>query len=181
MKLNTELFIQRAKEVHGDLYDYSRVVYERSTKKVEIICRTHGIFLQRPENHVNQRQHCPQCANAHKGKHERFSMDWMIERPEKAYAPALLYVMDVHHKVGDYLEVGISTKSIKRGYKATPNTTLVYLQYMSLKEALLLVGKIENTLKEYASDTLNFSTGKTRRLKNQPAVRTALEEILPKS
>ena len=35
-KLTTEEFIQRAKEIHGDKYDYSRVEYKSSLAKIEI-------------------------------------------------------------------------------------------------------------------------------------------------
>ena len=47
----TEILIQRFKEVHGNQYDYSRVVYAGATRKVEIICQTHGPFMQTPGDH----------------------------------------------------------------------------------------------------------------------------------
>ena len=40
-KLTTEEFIKRAKEVHGDKYDYSKVEYINSKTKVCIICPKH--------------------------------------------------------------------------------------------------------------------------------------------
>ena len=43
-KLTTEEFIKRAKEVHGDKYDYSLVDYKNMTTKIKIICPIHGIF-----------------------------------------------------------------------------------------------------------------------------------------
>ena len=58
---NTEKFIQKAKEVHGDKYDYSKVQYESTRKKVRIICREHGEFLQFPGSHLNG-SGCPKCA-----------------------------------------------------------------------------------------------------------------------
>lgn len=178
MKLTTELFIQRAKEVHGDRYDYSRAVYQRSTKKVEIICPTHGSFFQRPENHVNQKQRCPKCSNARKGPQEHVSIEWLMKRPERAYAPALLYVVEVQNKLANYLEVGVTTKSLKHNEQTKTGTTLLFLRYMSLKEALFLEEKIEKTLCEFAQDKDQFSAGKIRRLHNQPAVRASLEQIL---
>lgn len=48
----TEKFIGKAREVHGDRYDYSRVRYERNHIKVEIICPVHGVFLQAPAGHL---------------------------------------------------------------------------------------------------------------------------------
>ena len=50
-RLTTKEFITRAKEVHDDKYDYSKVVYVNSTTKVIIICPVHGEFPQTPGNH----------------------------------------------------------------------------------------------------------------------------------
>jgi hypothetical protein len=60
-KITTSEFIERAKAVHGDKYDYSKVDYKGATHKVEIICPKHGEFLQGPYNHLNGSQ-CPKCA-----------------------------------------------------------------------------------------------------------------------
>jgi len=45
---------------HGDVYDYSRVEYVNSHTPVEIVCRTHGSFLQKPLNH-QAGEGCPRC------------------------------------------------------------------------------------------------------------------------
>ena len=59
-KLTTEEFIAKAREVHGDKYDYSRVNYVNAKTKVEIICPEHGSFWQTPTNHLNGKG-CPKC------------------------------------------------------------------------------------------------------------------------
>ena len=48
----TKEFIRKAKEIHGDAYDYSKVEYKKAIEKVIIICKTHGEFLQQPCNHL---------------------------------------------------------------------------------------------------------------------------------
>lgn len=55
----TEL-IQRFRSVHGMKYLYSKVIYKGYHSKVEIICRRHGSFFQRPSNHIdgNGCSHC---------------------------------------------------------------------------------------------------------------------------
>ena len=58
---NTEDFIQKAKNVHGDKYDYSKVEYVDSKTKVCIICPKHGEFWQTPAMHVPDHQGCPEC------------------------------------------------------------------------------------------------------------------------
>ena len=59
-KLTTNLFIEKSKQIHGDNYDYSNVVYVNCHKKVKIICNSHGEFEQRPYRH-QQGDGCPVC------------------------------------------------------------------------------------------------------------------------
>jgi very-short-patch-repair endonuclease len=60
----TNDFIEDAKEIHGDRYDYSRVRYSTSHVKVEIICPNHGRFSQTPASHLFGRG-CPTCNASH--------------------------------------------------------------------------------------------------------------------
>ena len=57
---NNENFIAKAKKIHGDKYDYSKVEYEHNARKVSIICPIHGVFRQSPNNHL-QGNGCPKC------------------------------------------------------------------------------------------------------------------------
>ena len=67
----TAEFVQQAKEIHGDKYDYSLVDYKNNKTKVKIICPIHGIFEQRPD-HFFQGCACPECSNL-KLRNERLS------------------------------------------------------------------------------------------------------------
>lgn len=58
--MTTEEFINKAKNKHGDKYDYSKVIYNKSTEKVVIICKVHGEFQQTPHKH-NQGCGCQKC------------------------------------------------------------------------------------------------------------------------
>ena len=53
-------FITKARKVHGDKYDYSKVDYVNSATKVCIICPEHGEFEQTPASHIYG-QGCPKC------------------------------------------------------------------------------------------------------------------------
>lgn len=53
-------FIEGARSVHGDRYDYSRVAYHQAKAKVEILCTEHGAFWQTPDNHL-QGKGCQEC------------------------------------------------------------------------------------------------------------------------
>ena len=61
-KLTKEEFIEKAKKIHGDKYDYSKVDYINNRTKVCIICPEHGEFYTRPEVHLAKNKHgCPMC------------------------------------------------------------------------------------------------------------------------
>lgn len=59
-KSNTDKFIQKATMLHGDKYDYSKVIYTNAKTKVCIICQVHGEFWQTPNKHLSKRG-CPKC------------------------------------------------------------------------------------------------------------------------
>lgn len=63
-KLPTEKFIENAKLVHGDKFDYSKVIYTGNKNPVEIICPKHGSFWQTPNTHVSSRNGCRFCAES---------------------------------------------------------------------------------------------------------------------
>ena len=65
-KLTNEIFIERAKKVHGDKYDYSKVEYKGSRDKVCIICPEHGEFWQSPDAHLRTQCPCPKCRESNK-------------------------------------------------------------------------------------------------------------------
>ena len=60
LRKNTDEFIRRAREIHGDHYDYTLVEYVDKRTPVKIVCPTHGVFLQTPDIHL--RDHgCKEC------------------------------------------------------------------------------------------------------------------------
>lgn len=75
-KLTTSDFIERAKEAHGDKYDYSEVDYKNQRTNVEIICPIHGKFSQSPQHHMNG-SGCPKCGT------EREASKWTDDELRK--------------------------------------------------------------------------------------------------
>ena len=56
--------MKEARALHGDKYDYSKVVYIDCYTPVEIICPIHGSFWQRPVEHLDKKRPCgcPYCS-----------------------------------------------------------------------------------------------------------------------
>ena len=62
---NTTLFNTECNEIHKNKYIYPDR-YVNSHKKIRIICSKHGDFFQRPTDHKNNKQGCPECAKEKK-------------------------------------------------------------------------------------------------------------------
>lgn len=54
-------FVEAARKIHGERYDYSEVTYTGANSPVRILCKKHGMFEQRPGSHVASGQGCPTC------------------------------------------------------------------------------------------------------------------------
>ena len=63
IKLTTEDFIRKAREIHGNKYDYSKINYINNKTNVTIICPEHGDFSQTPSDHLNGRG-CSNCKSS---------------------------------------------------------------------------------------------------------------------
>lgn len=76
----TEEWIEQAKRVHGDKYDYSKVEYVNNKTKVCIVCPIHGEFWQRPNDHLNKNG-CPKCCH----KNIRYTTEEWIEQAKRVH------------------------------------------------------------------------------------------------
>ena len=69
-RLTTEIFIEKARAIHDDKYDYGLTEYKNASTKVKIICPTHGVFEQQPRAHLTE-QGCPECGKTKKWYKEK--------------------------------------------------------------------------------------------------------------
>lgn len=109
-RLTVDDFIQKARKVHGDKYDYSKVDYKNNSTKVCIICPEHGEFWQTPNSHLLG-SGCPSCSNVkkkttedfikeakeiHGGKYDYSKTDYINERTK------VIITCPIH---GDFLQL----------------------------------------------------------------------------
>lgn len=59
---STQEFIEKAQKIHGDEYDYSKVVYQGYLIKIEIVCKQHGPWWQTAQGHLRG-YGCSSCKN----------------------------------------------------------------------------------------------------------------------
>ncbi len=76
--IKTKTFKLKAKDVHGDKYDYSLAKYKGCHKKIRIICKTHGVFEQIASYHL-QGGGCNYCAR------NRLTEEQFLEKVNKIH------------------------------------------------------------------------------------------------
>jgi len=76
---NTSWFINKAKQIHSEKYDYSLVDYVISKTKIKIICKEHGEFEQIANDHLNG-YGCPKC-----GKNKKLTTSEFIKSANKIH------------------------------------------------------------------------------------------------
>ena len=84
-KMTTEDFITKARQIHGDKYDYSKVEYVNNRTKVCIICKECGNeFLMTPNSHLSG-QKCRICAYKEMGLHKRMTTEDFITKARQIH------------------------------------------------------------------------------------------------
>ena len=106
-KLTTKDFIEKAKSIHGDKYDYSKVEYNKSTEKVCVICSKHGEFWQEASSHLRGIG-CPKCGGTKKLTKEDFILrareihGWKYDYSKVEYVNIITPVCIICPKHGEF-------------------------------------------------------------------------------
>lgn len=113
-KNKSEVFAFKAKEVHGEKYDYSLVDFKRSDRKVTIVCPEHGAFEQTPSNHMLGTK-CPKCSWEEMAEKQHWSYLKRCKLDERlANSDAAFYLLKLNDDTECFLKVGISVSFKKR-------------------------------------------------------------------
>lgn len=94
-----EIFIKKAKEIHGEKYDYSHANYINSSSNLTIICSIHGPFPQTPAHHIHSNQGCPSCAN------RDMTTEKFIERAKEKHKNKYDYSTSVYKTARGFIDI----------------------------------------------------------------------------
>lgn len=83
-KLTTEIFVQRARKVHDNAYDYTLVDYKNVHSKVEIICKKHGNFWQVARDHMKGIG-CEKCGIDRRSSSSRLTLEMFIQSAQNVH------------------------------------------------------------------------------------------------
>ena len=87
----TEEFLEMCKKVHADRYDYSQVVYIGNKSPIKIICKKHGVFEQRPNNHLIG-EGCNKCGKESMAYISRLTYDKFLKKAKKVHKGRYEYI-----------------------------------------------------------------------------------------
>ena len=163
-------WLERSIEYHNHKYDYSLVRYKNQHDKVEIICPSHGVFMQKPDAHL--KSGCRKCAD--EKLHGLYTKAFFERFPEQKAVCANLYYIKIIHEKYSFYKVGITKNSIKNRFggvsksvfKISPisiKKTTLYKAYKA-EEALLANLSSPNKLlddKEFVGELRDSTIGTT--------------------
>lgn len=116
-----EWFINKAKEVHGDLYDYSNAKYLKSNEKLIVICKYHGEFKITPHKHLKG-VGCFECAGKKEFKTRQQRSENFLNKAKGKFGDTLDY------SLVDYINnstlVKIRCNTCETIFEQTPATHL---------------------------------------------------------
>lgn len=100
---NTEKFTQKARLIHGNLYDYSKINYISAKNKITITCPIHGDFVQTPSDHLSGNG-CKKCT-----KTGFYSSYRAIFHPEWSEKQARIYLIKCTNNKEAFYKIGLTT------------------------------------------------------------------------
>lgn len=164
-KLTQEEFIKRAKEVHHNIYDYTRTIYTTRKKKIKIICKIHGEFTQTADLHLLGGG-CQKCG------WNSYATESFIKKAKKIHNNKFDYSQTEYINNISCIKIGYPIHGI---FEQTPSEHLKgrgcrkYADELNGDKKRLSVGVLENRAKKIRN---NFYSYNLKQYKN-------LQQLLP--
>lgn len=143
-QLTTDDFIKKAKIIHNSFYKYDNVNYINMKIKVNIECPKHGMFNQKPSNHL-QGLGCKKCGGNHIPNNEEF-----IEKANKVHNSLYKYNNINYKNSSTKIEIECSKHGI---FKQTPG------KHLSGHGCLLCGGSVKLTTEEFIEKANSVHNG----------------------
>lgn len=102
--INTEIFREKSIETHGEKYDYSQSNYIKSSVKINIVCKTHGLFSQLPSLHMYG-SGCKKCADELNTKKRIKSLVEFIDEANKVHNNKYDYSQTIYKSSHDKIKI----------------------------------------------------------------------------
>lgn len=154
-RYTTESWIKKAKEIFGDLYDYSESKYVNAKTPICIICKKHGKFYQLPTNHVKGHG-CKKCYYETIGETEKENAkETLSQRKEDFLIKAnLIHNEKYSYKLDNYKNKRSKIEIICPIHGKFMQTPESHLKGCGCPMCAKVESKAENELYEYCCDLI---------------------------
>lgn len=95
--MTTETFVDKARSIHGDLYDYSNVEYKNSQTKVHVRDPDYGDFWVTPSDHLYQGTGHPQRGFIRRNNKNRSTTAEFIDKAKRVHGTLYDYAKVNYH------------------------------------------------------------------------------------
>lgn len=113
----TKYFINQAREIHGNKYNYDLVNYKNANTLIKIQCSQHGIFEQIPSSHLNGNG-CKYCSYDYSGwNHFKWVEKGNISKNFESFK---VYIVKLENKNEIFYKIGKTYKKIEKRFKEIP-------------------------------------------------------------
>jgi hypothetical protein len=147
----TEYFINQAKEIHGELYDYSLVKYINNRTKVEIISK-HGSFCQVASSHL-QGCGCPILARLKISLYNQENpTGWNYNLWEtagfksKKFDSFKVYIIKCFNNTEEFYKIGKTYKTVKQRFESKCELPYKWEVIQTIKGDAREISKLEHKL-----------------------------------
>ena len=146
-RMTLEEFISKAKEVHGDKYDYGKVNYVNYGTKVIITCKKHGDFEQSPRRHIFGNG-CPICKKEKISKKNQMTYEVFIEKAKIVHGDNYSYDKNILENRDENKKLTIKCNKCGNVFKQT------LANHLSGQQCPFCYGTHLKTNKEFIEDAI---------------------------
>jgi hypothetical protein len=152
-KLTTDVFIEKAKRVHGsDTYDYTLTDYKYSNEHITIICKIHGEFKQKPHYHLSGNG-CSLCGvikfKYKKTISDEYALKRLIDVHGDTYDYSLFIYKGIDHKIDIICKKHGVFSAIYRNHYYS-KTGCYHCQFNTKEEYITKLNLIHNNIYDYS-------------------------------
>lgn len=97
---DSKSFVEKAMDVHGDRYDYSKTVFVNRLEDVSIVCKRHGEFLQKAYSHLDGKN-CLKCSIEDRG----LGFDGFLEKSKNKHGERYDYSKVIYSHINTPVEI----------------------------------------------------------------------------
>ncbi len=158
----TEKFIEKSKIIHLDKYDYNNSIYINNYSKVEIICKEHGSFFQKPLYH--SAHGCPKCGRIRMKNSKIDNSNKWLEDFIKVHKDRYDYSKSIYNGAKNKIEIickehgpFLQRVSDHRTGKGCPKCGLLKSRNTGMKSSMLVKENLIEDFIKVHNDRYNYS------------------------